>query len=245
MSAVGAAPHWHHAVSLSLIIIFLYNLDHYLDSHKALASQIARLGERRKLHIQYAKFLLPVSLAAATIAAVIILILFPIGLIVSGIIFCGAILLYYIAIHFFKIKLPKELIAAIGYALGCWLPALYYGFVGKVFHLGYLLILLHSLAALANLISYSIIDSEEDLQIGMNSTLSIERLHSFRAIIPALAIALSIILVIAGLSINFVLAILIVTALQIFLPFFTNNSTTARLYGENIFTIIFVFLIFN
>lgn len=205
----------------------------------------AELGTRRSLHIHYAKFLLPVSLSSAIAAALIVLILFPIGLIVVGIIFCGAILLYYGFIHFFNFKLPKELVAAIGYTIGCWLPALHFGFFGNAFHLGYLLILLHALAAFANLISYSIIDKDEDLEIGMISTLSIERLNRYRVIIPAITLVFTLAFIIAGIELVLILPIIIVTALQTLLPYFSRDSLLARIYGENFFTILFVSIFFQ
>lgn len=234
---VSNKPNLLELIIIFLTIIFLYNLDHYFDTNSITKNN---KSTRRTYHLKFKKELLLISILSGIIAAIIAIIFLDAELIIMGIILASSILVYYLILHYTKVTLPKELIAALGYSFGIWLPFL----VGLNTY-SLLIFLLFTAVNLQNLISYSIIDFEEDKSNYLESSLNTDK-RLLNIIIVAnsiVYIVIASILIWEFSSLEVVIIITLVFLLQLILSKLVDkNSLISRSIGE--YSYLFFLLIY-
>ncbi|WP_258103097.1 hypothetical protein [Marinoscillum sp. MHG1-6] len=226
--------------ALAAAVWLIYTADHLIDSAQAEGSP------RRRFHQKYYKVLIFIG-GLIFILAILNLPFLPGEVLRSGAVLSASCISYLLLVFFFKRLWVKEVLVAVGYAIGIFLAPL--SMLNRLDASDTMMVVQLFIIALINLVIFSRFDIEEDTGQGFGSIAIRIGLRNTDTLIKAL-ILLSAVLSVIGLNLGhgifFIqLSYLMMTgvlAIVDYWPSYFNINERFRLVGDAVFYVPVIFL---
>lgn len=232
-----------HFLTLFFSILFFYSADHLYDLYR---TRYTERSERRSFHASLRTVF--IILAIVSFTAILPLIFFlDLHVIYSGFILAVGVGIYFFIINTYNTNRYKDILVALGYTLGIWIPVFSYQ-LSNFDYLFLLPTLLFFINTFITMLLYAFYDIQSDKEeciesfFSRFSVLQAERIVQWAVLINA-AISL---LLLSLTSFSFLLPLFLHALLLVLITFFARlNPTKVRWIGEYSYVIYFIWAVIS